>query len=80
MTGVQTCALPIFIGAEGEGLRPLFEGLNPERILTAALVNGVARYALDKAADYARERQVWGVPIGQHQAIAHPLAKAKVAK
>lgn len=66
------------IGTEGEGLRPLFAGLNPERILTAALVNGIARYALDKAANYARERQVWGVPIGQHQGLAHPLAKAKV--
>jgi alkylation response protein AidB-like acyl-CoA dehydrogenase len=66
------------IGAEGEGLRPLFEGLNPERILTAALVNGIARYALDKAAAYARERSVWGVPIGAHQGLAHPLAKAKV--
>jgi len=66
------------IGAEGEGLRPLFEGLNPERILTAALVNGIARYALDKAAAYANERAVWGVPIGTHQGLAHPLAKAKV--
>jgi alkylation response protein AidB-like acyl-CoA dehydrogenase len=66
------------IGVEGEGLRPLFAGLNPERILTAAIVNGIARYALDKAADYARDRQVWGVPIGTHQGVAHPLAKAKV--
>ena len=66
------------IGAEGEGLKPLFEGLNPERILTAALVNGIARYALDRAAAYARERSVWGVPIGSHQGVAHPLAKAKV--
>jgi len=66
------------IGVEGEGLRPLFAGLNPERILTAAIVNGIARYALDKAADYARERQVWGVPIGTHQGLSHPLAKAKV--
>lgn len=66
------------IGGEGEGLKPLFEGLNPERILTAALVNGIARYALDRAAAYARERSVWGVPIGTHQGLAHPLAKAKV--
>jgi len=66
------------LGAEGEGLGPLFAGLNPERILTAALVNGIARYALDRAAAYANERQVWGVPIGQHQGLAHPLAKAKV--
>lgn len=66
------------IGGEGEGLKPLFEGLNPERILTAALVNGIARYALDRASAYARERSVWGVPIGAHQGLAHPLAKAKV--
>ena len=66
------------IGSEGGGLPPLFAGLNPERILSAALLNGAARYALDKAAAYANERQVWGVPIGSHQGIAHPLAKAKV--
>ncbi len=66
------------IGVEGEGLRPLFAGLNPERILTAAIANGIGRYALDKAAAYATERSVWGVPIGTHQGIAHPLAKAKI--
>jgi alkylation response protein AidB-like acyl-CoA dehydrogenase len=66
------------IGSEGGGLTPLFAGLNPERIISAALLNGAARYALDKATAYANERQVWGVPIGSHQGIAHPLAKAKV--
>jgi len=66
------------IGGEGGGLAPLFAGLNPERILSAALLNGAARYALDKASVYANEREVWGVPIGAHQGIAHPLAKAKV--
>jgi alkylation response protein AidB-like acyl-CoA dehydrogenase len=66
------------IGTEGGGLTPLFAGLNPERIISAALLNGAARYAIDKAAAYANERQVWGVPIGAHQGIAHPLAKAKV--
>jgi alkylation response protein AidB-like acyl-CoA dehydrogenase len=66
------------LGGEGGGLAPLFAGLNPERILSAALLNGAARYALEKAAAYANERQVWGVPIGAHQGIAHPLAKAKV--
>jgi len=66
------------IGEEGEGLRPLFVGLNPERILSAALLNGVARFVLDRAAAYARERQVWDVPIGSHQGIAHPLATAKI--
>jgi len=66
------------IGAEGEGLRQVFFGLNPERILSAATANGIARYALDKAADYARTREVWGTPIGRHQGISHPLAKAKI--
>ncbi|HEX3459896.1 MAG TPA: acyl-CoA dehydrogenase family protein [Acidimicrobiales bacterium] len=66
------------IGAEGEGLRQVFFGLNPERILSASIANGISRYVLDKAAAYARERQVWGTPIGRHQGISHPLAKAKI--
>jgi alkylation response protein AidB-like acyl-CoA dehydrogenase len=66
------------IGAEGEGLRQVFFGLNPERILSASLANGISRYVLDKAANYARERQVWGTPIGRHQGVSHPLAKAKI--
>lgn len=66
------------LGVEGDGLRQVFLGLNPERIMTAAMANGIGRYALRKAADYARERSVWGTPIGRHQGIAHPLAKAKV--
>src|SRR3984957_19709722 len=66
------------IGAEGEGLRQVFFGLNPERILSASLANGISRYVLDKAAAYAREREVWGTPIGRHQGISHPLAKAKI--
>lgn len=67
------------IGGEGDGLRIGFDGLNPERILAAAICNGVARYALEKASAYANERVVWGQPIGAHQGIAHPLAEAKVA-
>ncbi len=66
------------IGTEGDGLRQVFLGLNPERIMSAAMANGLGRYALDKAAAYARDRQVWGTPIGRHQGIAHPLAKAKI--
>jgi alkylation response protein AidB-like acyl-CoA dehydrogenase len=66
------------IGAEGEGLRQVFVGLNPERILSAATANGIARYALGKAAEYANGREVWGTPIGRHQGISHPLAKAKI--
>lgn len=66
------------IGTEGDGLRQVFLGLNPERIMTAALASGVGRYALEKASLYARERAVWGTPIGRHQGIAHPLAIAKI--
>jgi alkylation response protein AidB-like acyl-CoA dehydrogenase len=66
------------IGTEGDGLRQVFVGLNPERIMTAAMANGIGRYALEKAAAYARDRSVWGTPIARHQGIAHPLAKAKI--
>jgi alkylation response protein AidB-like acyl-CoA dehydrogenase len=66
------------IGTEGNGLKQLFSGLNPERIMAAALENGIGLYALAKAAAYARERNVWGVPIGMHQGVSHPLAKAKI--
>ena len=66
------------LGVEGEGLRQVFSGLNPERITIAAIGNGIGRYALGKASAYANERKVWGVPIGTHQGVAHPLAKAKV--
>jgi alkylation response protein AidB-like acyl-CoA dehydrogenase len=66
------------VGAEGEGMRQLFSGLNPERVLAASLENGIALYALEKASAYARERVVWDVPIGAHQGIAHPLAKCKI--
>ena len=66
------------VGGEGSGMATLFAGLNPERILTAALSNGIGRYALGKGAAYAKERSVWGVPIGSHQGVAHPLAKAAI--
>lgn len=66
------------IGQEGRGLQAAFDGLNPERILSAAVSIGIARYALDKAAAYARTRTVWDAPIGAHQAIAHPLAEGKI--
>jgi alkylation response protein AidB-like acyl-CoA dehydrogenase len=66
------------LGEEGEGLRQVFVGLNPERIMSAAIGIGVGRYALDRAAAYAKDRDVWGVPIAQHQGIAHPLAEAKI--
>jgi alkylation response protein AidB-like acyl-CoA dehydrogenase len=67
------------LGEPHDGFRQVFCGLNPERITIAAIANGLGRYALDKAAVYARERVVWDVPIGAHQGIAHPLAQAKVS-
>lgn len=66
------------VGAVGGGFEALFDGLNPERVLSAVLCTGVGRYALEKAARYACERQVWGVPIGSHQGVAHPLAAVAV--
>jgi acyl-CoA dehydrogenase len=64
------------IGAEGDGFRVILDGMNPERILIAAEAVGIGRVALHRAARYARERKVFHRPIGQNQAIAHPLAKA----
>lgn len=66
------------LGGEHDGLRVVFQGLNPERITGAAIANGIGRYALAKASDYARERSVWGVPIATHQGVSHPLATAKI--
>ncbi|MGG7571975.1 acyl-CoA dehydrogenase family protein [Streptomyces sirii] len=66
------------VGDEDAGLLQLFAGLNPERIMTAAFALGMGRYALERAVDYARTRQVWKEPIGAHQAIAHPLAQAHI--
>ena len=66
------------LGDEHEGLRQVFVGLNPERIMSASICTGIGRYALDRAAGYANEREVWGTPIGRHQGIAHPLAVAKI--
>jgi len=64
------------VGEVGQGFRHLLESLNPERILVAAEAIGIGRAALGRAAAYARERVVFNRPIGQNQAIAHPLALA----
>ena len=64
------------IGAEGDGFRILLKGLNPERVLLGAEATGLGRVAIQRAARYARERVVFGRPIGQNQGIQHPLAKA----
>ncbi|MFB7271275.1 acyl-CoA dehydrogenase family protein [Streptomyces sp. NPDC056244] len=66
------------VGDEDAGLLQLFAGLNPERVMTAAFALGMGRYALSRAVEYAKTRQVWNDPIGAHQAIAHPLAQAHI--
>ena len=66
------------VGDEGRGFQQVFHGLNPERITGAALCVGVARHVLAQAAEYARTRSVWGVPIASHQGVSHPLATAKI--
>ncbi len=63
------------IGEEGKGFRYILDGLNPERILVAAEAAGLGRAALERAARYAGERIVFDRPIGQNQAIQHPLAQ-----
>lgn len=64
------------IGEEGRGFRYILDSLNPERCLIAAEAIGTGRQALDRAAAYAREREVFRRPIGQNQAIQHPLAES----
>src|ERR1700678_2720619 len=66
------------LGQPGEGFRQVFHGLNPERITGAALGVGIARHVLTTASRYASERKVWSEPIGAHQGVSHPLAKAKI--
>jgi acyl-CoA dehydrogenase len=64
------------IGEEGRGFRYLLDGLNAERILIAAECIGDGRWFLDRACRYAKERVVFGRPIGQNQGIQFPLARA----
>jgi acyl-CoA dehydrogenase len=64
------------IGEEGKGFDYLLHGLNPERILVGAEAVAIGQHALDRAVKYAKERVVFGRPIGQNQAIQHPLAES----
>ncbi|MFI8566749.1 acyl-CoA dehydrogenase family protein [Rhodococcus sp. NPDC078407] len=66
------------VGEADAALMQLFAGLNPERILGAAMAIGMGRYAIDAAVKYAKERTVWKTPIGAHQGLAHPLAQCKI--
>ena len=63
------------VGEEGKGFRYILHGMNPERILIAAEAIGLGRLAIARSAQYAKERIVFGRPIGQNQAIQHPLAE-----
>jgi len=64
------------VGEEGKGFRYILSGMNAERILIGAECIGDARWLIDKAAAYAREREVFGRPIGQNQGIQFPIAEA----
>jgi alkylation response protein AidB-like acyl-CoA dehydrogenase len=66
------------VGHPDQGIAQLFAGLNPERVMATAYSLGVARLAMRKATDYARQRAVWGTPIGAHQGLAHPLAACQI--
>jgi acyl-CoA dehydrogenase len=64
------------IGVEDEGFSQVMDGLNEERVVIAAEAVGLARVALDRATNYAKEREVFDRPVGKNQAIQHPLADA----
>ncbi len=63
------------IGPEGQGFRCILQGLNPERVLFGAESVGLGRAALARATQYAKDRVVFGRPIGMNQGVAHPLAR-----
>ena len=64
------------LGEEGRGFYHILDGINPERVLVAAEAVGMGRVALKRAVAYAKERVVFGRPIGQNQAVQHPLAES----
>lgn len=67
------------IGEEGNGFRYILNGMNAERVLVAAECIGDARWFIEKGSTYAKEREVFGRPIGQNQAIQFPIARAYAA-
>jgi alkylation response protein AidB-like acyl-CoA dehydrogenase len=67
------------IGEEGKGFRYILDGMNAERILIAAECIGDARWFIDKARAYARNRTVFNRPIGQNQGIQFPIARVHAA-
>ncbi len=67
------------IGTEGEGFRYIVDGMNAERILIASECIGDARWFVAKATQYAKDREVFGRPIGQNQGVQFPIARAHIA-
>jgi acyl-CoA dehydrogenase len=66
------------VGQEGQGFRYILDGMNAERILIAAECIGDARFFIDRASQYAKDRAVFGRPIGENQGVQFPLARAHV--
>jgi acyl-CoA dehydrogenase len=66
------------VGEEGNAWGPLYDVLNPERIVLAAAAVGTGNLCVRRAVEYAQERSPWGKPIGSYQALSHPLARARV--
>ena len=66
------------VGEEGRGFRYILDGMNAERILIASECIGDARFFIDRASQYAKDRVVFGRPIGENQGVQFPLARAHV--
>lgn len=66
------------VGKEGDAWGPLYDVLNPERIILAAAAIGTGDLCIRRAVEYAKERGPWGKPIGSYQALQHPLARARI--
>jgi alkylation response protein AidB-like acyl-CoA dehydrogenase len=64
------------VGEVGRGFYHLLDGLNPERVVNALEAIGMGQWAIEYASEYARQRRVFDRPIGQNQAVAHPLARS----
>jgi alkylation response protein AidB-like acyl-CoA dehydrogenase len=64
------------IGEEGQGFRYILSGMNAERVLIASETIGDSRWFIEKATDYAKERKLFGRPIGQNQGVQYPIARA----
>jgi len=75
---IENLRVPVenLIGEEGKGFRYILDGMNAERILIASECIGDARFFIEKAANYATEREVFGRPIGQNQGVQFPIARA----